>query len=374
MTWFGLFLFSSCVFVLTLILLRQSKDSSFAFLQKALQAQVEACNLAATRYLHAGDKDTSLAFQKEKKQFLSDLDAIATIQASGGPLPKFHSESKTYSYINQLTDLQENEIELTFGKCVGIPIPAGYTSVDSYFNYTFPHPSEEAPQKGYCTVVRNTTDPDYNFSVKLSIERSKALTRFFEKKKLTLDLMHNKGFLRKDVELGCVNVELAYLLGHCEYHEMLDVLNEKRKPTGAKLEIIIRLRYPIASVEHVNVTEKWFYVDHFQTAPDPAPKEKSSKDKGDKGEKAEKAEKAAAKEAKAAAKATKEAAEEPKAAPKAAKEPAKEAPKEAPKPVAKPKEEPKAVPKPAAQPAAVKPAVAAAPAAADDDDDEDPDE
>ena len=100
-----------------------------------------------------------MAFQKERQQFVADLEALAVIQASGGPVPKFHSETKNYSYINQLVDLQENELEIFLGKCVGIPIPSGYSSVDSYVNYEFPFPSEEAAQKGYSTVVRNTTDP-----------------------------------------------------------------------------------------------------------------------------------------------------------------------------------------------------------------------
>lgn len=185
-----------------------------------------------------------MLFQKERKQFSADLEALQSIQASGGPLPKFHSETKIYSYINQL-NLQENELELFIGKCVGIPIPSGYTTVDSYMNYEIALPSEEAPQKGYSSVVKNTTDPgfrlffpfhpaflsfisspplvEFNFSVKILIERSKALVRFFEKKKITLELMHSKGFLRKATTLGVINLELAPLLGKCEYHEMVDV-------------------------------------------------------------------------------------------------------------------------------------------------------
>ena len=59
--------------------------------------------------------------------------------------------------------------------------------------------------------------------MKLPIERSKSLVRFFEKRKLNLDLMHSKGFMRKDTPLGHLSVELSALLNTCEYHAMLDV-------------------------------------------------------------------------------------------------------------------------------------------------------
>ena len=51
-------------------------------------------------------------------------------------------------------------------------------------------------------------------------------------------------------------------------------MNERRKPTGAKIELRMRVRFPITSVEHVTVSEKWFYVDKFDASV-PKPQEEA---------------------------------------------------------------------------------------------------
>ena len=143
--------------------------------------------------------------------------------------------------------------------------------------------------------------------------------------------------------------------------------------------MILRLRYPIAAVEHINVSDKWFYVDKFDVhAPPPVVDKRTDAEKVERAERArEKAQKAAAKEAKEG-KEGKESSKSSKAGkeePKPAKEEPKPAKAAAPVPVnvpAKATEAPK--------PVAAKPVAAATPKAPakvsaqdDDDDDEDPD-
>jgi hypothetical protein len=234
-----------------------------------LSAQIKTCQTASTSFLHAGDKEKSLAFQKEMKIFASDLEMIKSIRAEGGPTPQFHSETKTYSIVNQQTDLQENEMEIRIEKGLDIPIPAGYTSVDTYVNYEVELP-ETPIQTGYTNTIKNTTDPDYAFSTKILIQRGKSFTKWVEKKKISFELMHNRGFLRKAVSIGKAGLELAGLTNKCEIHEVIEVLNERKKPTGAKLEVKARLRNPTVGSETVTNSEKWYYIDHFGSVAAPA--------------------------------------------------------------------------------------------------------
>ena len=58
----------------------KSKSSTFEILEKALESQISACQVAASNFYQSGDKETALSFHKEKKSFVADLEAVRSVK------------------------------------------------------------------------------------------------------------------------------------------------------------------------------------------------------------------------------------------------------------------------------------------------------
>lgn len=88
--------------------------------------------------------------------------------------------------------------------------------------------------------------------------------------------------------LGTAQLKLDMLETACEVHEILEVL-DGRRPTGGRLEVMVRIREPLTAQQLETTTERWLVIDHLPAAVStiPGPKAKvapipaSSRETGD---------------------------------------------------------------------------------------------
>ncbi|CAG8836489.1 9571_t:CDS:2, partial [Racocetra persica] len=83
------------------------------------------------------------------------------------------------------------------------------------------------------------------------------------RKKAIFEVFHYRGFLRRAISLGKAQLKLDSLAGKAEIHEVLDLVDNNRKPTGGKLEVRLRLRSPLLKPDIIQKTEKWLVVHGF---------------------------------------------------------------------------------------------------------------
>jgi len=82
-----------------------------------------------------------------------------------------------------------------------------------------------------------------------------------------LSLFHVRGFLRKDLSLGSVEVRFAELENNCESTLALDIM-DGRKDTGGKVHIQLKIREPMEEKQYNEWSEKRLIIDKHYTLED----------------------------------------------------------------------------------------------------------
>lgn len=78
---------------------------------------------------------------------------------------------------------------------------------------------------------------------------------------MRLEVLHQRGFLRKPLTLGWCQVQLTDLLTHAETSQVVDLMDAgSKRSIGAKLELCVRLRQPFNGPEVVTHAERWLFL------------------------------------------------------------------------------------------------------------------
>lgn len=216
------------------------------------------CMTNRTYFKEVGDIASSNKFEQMALNAKKDLDAVRNEFKRGGPVPKFHYETRAFSRVVSNTDLTDNDLELSIINGINYVVK-NPKEVDTYIKWEFPFP-RDTPTVDKTAVVKDTNNPQYDFSQKLVINhRDKTFQRVVKRGAVKMEVWAKGGFLRSDTLIGTANMKLAPLETACTIHDSFD-LYDGRKPVGGKVEAKIRIRNGVLAKQIEQVQEKWLVV------------------------------------------------------------------------------------------------------------------
>ncbi|XP_045616529.2 coiled-coil and C2 domain-containing protein 1-like [Procambarus clarkii] len=235
---------------------------TYAKLEEDLVAQIKMCAQTREHFKATGDVTSSNRFEQLILHTKKDLDAVRAAFKRGDNTPRFHYETRSFNIIQCNTDLNDSDCEVCIVRGINFNVQ-NPTEIDTYLKIEFPYPSDTPPQDR-SFVVKDTNNPEYNHKIVFSIDRkSRALARCFKRHALKVQIYAKGSWFHRDTLLGLVKVPLVTLETKCTLHESYDLIDERKRMVGGKLEVKIRVRNPIVTKQLEKVTEKWLVIDGF---------------------------------------------------------------------------------------------------------------
>ncbi|KRT80654.1 C2 domain containing protein [Oryctes borbonicus] len=230
-------------------------------LETQLTKQLKMCLSTRDHNKAIGDVAGTNRFENLALNVTRDLDLVRLARRTpGSPIPKFHYEQKEFSVVKTLTELNDNDLELTIVRGINYNC-SNPKDIDTYVKFEFPYPQEE-PVKDRTSTVKDTNNPEYNYTFTLPIQRTaRTCLRVFKRHSVKFEIYSKGGFLRSDTLLGTVSVKLQPLETQCEIHDSY-YLMDGRKKVGGKLEVKMRVRNPLLNKQVEQLSEKWLVLDH----------------------------------------------------------------------------------------------------------------
>ncbi|XP_051560655.1 coiled-coil and C2 domain-containing protein 1A-like [Myxocyprinus asiaticus] len=269
--------------------LSQSRSSSlssrsaeqYAQLMGQLKRQHEKCLACSQQFTHMGNIAETARFEKLAEECLSNIELLKKAHAKGRPVPKFHTEERTFNSVKINPDLTANDMALIIVKGINLPAPPGLSAsdLDASVRFEFPFPSVEEAQRDKTSTVKNTNCPEFKEQFNLNIKRDhRGFKRVVQAKGIKFEIIHKGGLFKTDKVVGSAQLKLEALENQCEIREIIDVL-DGRKATGGKLEVRVKIREPLGGVQLKPVTDKWLVIDPLTPSPE---KERDREKDGDK--------------------------------------------------------------------------------------------
>ncbi|NXT39384.1 C2D1A protein, partial [Pelecanoides urinatrix] len=263
-------------------------------LMKLIRQQHEMCVNYSKQFTHLGNIAETTKFEKLAEDCKRNVEILKQAHARGCPLPKYHYEQRTFSVIKIFPELNSNDMVLSIVKGINLPAPPGVAAddLDAFVRFEFPYPNavsqprrravprspvgsaltlppsprQEEAQKDKTNVVKNTDSPEFKEQFKLFVNRGhRGLRRVLQTKGIKFEVAHKGGLFKPDRVVGTAQLKLEALETTCEIREIMELL-DGRRPTGGKLEVMVRLREPLGSQQLETRTERWLVID-----PGPAP-------------------------------------------------------------------------------------------------------
>ncbi|XP_029440541.1 coiled-coil and C2 domain-containing protein 1A [Rhinatrema bivittatum] len=237
--------------------------AQYAELMEVLRQQHEMCMSYSKQFTHLGNITETTKFEKMAEECKKNMEMVKQAHAKGFSLPKYHYEERTISTVKIFPDLNNNEMILFVVKGINLPAPPGMTpdDLDAFVRFEFPYPNMEEAQRDKTNVIKNTNCPVFKEQFKLSINRGhRGLKRAIQAKGIKLEVLHKGGLFKQDRVVGTAHLKLEALETNCEIREILEML-DGRRPTGGKLEVMVRIREPLSSQQLDSTTEKWLVID-----------------------------------------------------------------------------------------------------------------
>jgi hypothetical protein len=256
-----------------------------------LDTQMALLTKLAAQCFVSNEKDKALEYHKRKKGMALDKETLKTLKnvdLDPKSMP-FSFKYTTFEYsINQTySDVPLDEINIKIPKAKDIilkTVPDIETLVS--FDLGWPNNNQTTLPTGKGeTEVRLGSDPEYNLSQNVKIERTKSFQRFLERKKAVFEIFYLQktmfGMMVKRIPFGKVVVKLDDLLAKREIHGMLNIVDHinPRKNTGAMLEVQIRLRAPLIKPDIVTTSEKWLLISFGEKSTRLEPKDRIAESK-----------------------------------------------------------------------------------------------
>uniref|UniRef100_A0A9J7XH88 Coiled-coil and C2 domain-containing protein 1B n=1 Tax=Cyprinus carpio carpio TaxID=630221 RepID=A0A9J7XH88_CYPCA len=244
-----------------LIHLNRIQEKCMLYFQSKLLSNTcfQKCLAYSQQYTHMGNVAETARFEKLAEECMSNIEVLKKAHAKGSSVPKFHTEERTFNSVKIFPNLTSNDMVLTIVKGINLPAPPGVSAndLDASVRFEFPFPSAEEAQKDKTSFVRNSSCPEFKEEFKLNIKRDhRGFKRVVQAKGIKFEVIHKGGLFKTDKVVGSAQLKLEALENQCEIREIIDVL-DGRKATGGKLEVLVKIREPLAGVQLQPVTEKW---------------------------------------------------------------------------------------------------------------------
>lgn len=248
--------------------LSQDSIRRYGELTKLIRQQHEMCLNHSNQFTHLGNVAETSKFEKLAEDCKRSMDTLKQAFARGLPTPSACFEQRTFSVIKIFPDLSSNDMLLFIVKCINLPTPPGLSpgDLDVFVRFDFPYPNVEEAQKDKTSVIKNTDSPEFKEQFKLCINRShRGFRRAIQTKGIKFEVVHKGGLFKTDRVLGTAQLKLDALETACEVREILEVL-DGRRPTGGRLEVMVRIREPLTAQQLETVTERWLVIDPVPAA------------------------------------------------------------------------------------------------------------
>ncbi|KAI8827160.1 uncharacterized protein EV422DRAFT_28179 [Fimicolochytrium jonesii] len=246
----------------------------FQHIETALESQIATCTTVAAHYYKQTKKNEALTFHKMKKGLQTDLDTLRVLKATpNAQAPAFKYTILRYEIEQAIPEIAPDEMEMQIVRAWDLGSrEVKSEDVESLVAFDLGWPVDEATSetaaegKGETGTVKRNAAPEYAFSRKVKIARTRGFQRYLERKKATFEVFHyQRGFLLlgKRVSLGRIQVKMEPLLTKCEVHEIAELVDaaNPRRTTGGKIEVRLRLRSPISKPDVVVKEERWLTID-----------------------------------------------------------------------------------------------------------------
>ena len=229
----------------------EGDSATFDLIEGQLQKQIDICDSNAETYDKMGNTGPATQYKNMSQNCQRELLAIKGIRMQGLCPPKFTMETRKFTLLHSNTDLSSQQCEVEVVRALNIPRPQGYEEKDMnvYIEVEFPWPSEE-PSKQNTGYTKGSCSPEFNSQHKFDIDRkhSRTLQRVFKRNPVKCVLLQHRT-LRKELFIGQGLLSLETLETKCESRMCVDLVDEKgRKPSGGKLEAVVRLREPLSGM------------------------------------------------------------------------------------------------------------------------------
>uniref|UniRef100_A0A8C8YIF9 Coiled-coil and C2 domain-containing protein 1A n=1 Tax=Prolemur simus TaxID=1328070 RepID=A0A8C8YIF9_PROSS len=248
--------------------LSQEAIRRYGDLTKLIRQQHEMCLNHSNQFTHLGNIAETSKFEKLAEDCKRSMDTLKQAFARGLPTPAARFEQRTFSVIKIFPDLSSNDMLLFIMKGINLPTPAGLSpgDLDVFVRFDFPYPNVEEAQKDKTGVIKNTDAPEFKEQFKLCINRShRGFRRAIQTKGIKFEVVHKGGLFKTDRVLGTAQLKLDALETACEVREVLEVL-DGRRPTGGRLEVMVRIREPLTAQQLETTTERWLVIDPVPAA------------------------------------------------------------------------------------------------------------
>lgn len=241
----------------------QESARRYGELTKLIRQQHEMCLNHSNQFTQLGNILETSKFEKLAEDCKRSMDILKQAFARGLPTPCARFEQRTMSFIKIFPDLSSTDMLLFIVKGSGLPTPPGLSpgDLDVFVRFDFPYPNVEEAQKDKTGVVKSTDSPEFKEQFKLCINRShRGFRRAIQTKGIKFEVVHKGGLFKTDRVLGTAQLKLDALESACEVREILEVL-DGRRPTGGRLEVMVRIREPLTSQQLETMTERWLVID-----------------------------------------------------------------------------------------------------------------
>uniref|UniRef100_A0A8L0DJI0 C2 domain-containing protein n=1 Tax=Oncorhynchus mykiss TaxID=8022 RepID=A0A8L0DJI0_ONCMY len=202
------------------------------------------CLAYSQQFTHMGSVAETSRFEKLAEECMQNIEVLKMAHAKGQPVPKYHTEERTFNTVKMYPDLTANEMTLYIVKGINLPAPSG----------------EEA-QRDKTSTVKNSNSPEFKEKFNLNINRQhRGFKRVVQAKGIKFDIIHKGGLFKGDKVLGNAQLKLDSLENQCDIRQIIEVL-DGRKATGGKLEVRVKIREPLGGAQLQITTEKWLVLD-----------------------------------------------------------------------------------------------------------------
>ncbi|XP_074990333.1 coiled-coil and C2 domain-containing protein 1A [Calonectris borealis] len=255
---------------------RISPEAAGRYLElvKLIRQQHEMCVSYSRQFAHLGNIAETTKFEALAEDCRQNMEVLKQAHARGCPLPQHRYEQRTFSVIKIFPELNSNDLVLSIVKGINLPAPPGVApdDLDAFVRFEFPYPTAEEAQKDKTNVVKNTDSPEFKEQFKLYVNRGhRGLRRVLQTKGIKFEVAHKGGLFKTDRVLGTAQLKLEALETTCEVREIVELL-DGRRPTGGKLEVVVRIREPLGSQQLETRTERWLVIDPSAAPPVAVPK------------------------------------------------------------------------------------------------------
>lgn len=251
------------------------RERKFGQLESVLLTQLEEMKKSAMEASAENKKVEALAIIHKRKLLLKDLELTRYARATKGVRPPaFHIEEiKTEKELLN-DDVSALELEIGVLRIDGVsPASINDKILSCYVVADIPIPDPARPSSITTHTVSDSLDPSFKFTQKIRIERTKALLRVVQKKKIVFSIFKPKSwFLGSPTLIGRAEMKMAKLQEDAEIHEALEVMEERPGSKnvgggtfhGGKLYASLRLRTPLVKKMVITEVHKTLVIDrHF---------------------------------------------------------------------------------------------------------------